>query len=83
MVDIVGDLMTRKQPPRRGRSRCKTPTSDVEKQIIVNYVLMNPDMHLDDVGRTFGIKGGRVSEIIRESKARKVNAAKAKAHATR
>ena len=71
MVDIIDELMTRKMPPRRGRIKCKTPTDENIKRNIVNHVLLNPHLHLDEVGRLFGVKGGRVSEIVRESKARK------------
>ena len=60
----LAKLTKRRSPTRRApRTKCAPVTKALAYRVKV-YARANPDMHMRDIGRAFGIDQGRVSEIL-------------------
>lgn len=56
--------LLRKRPPAKfARVRSRRITSDVVREVL-RFSTQHPDVPNRDIGRRFGIDGGRVSEIL-------------------
>lgn len=60
---IIDDLLVREPPVRRAPDRYRRITPVMKAQIR-QYALAHPAAHQVDIGQTFGINPGRVSEIL-------------------
>lgn len=63
--DVIAGLLFRRATgkPAKARKTARKITGEVVRDVL-EYYAAHPSMHIRDIGRAFGIDGGRVSEII-------------------
>jgi hypothetical protein len=64
IASIVRQYMFRPSPVRRAPSQSHTPDA-LDREAMRRAALANPNVPLREIGRQFGLDGGRVSEAIR------------------
>jgi hypothetical protein len=66
-LDTALKLMTRPPPVRRAKAKSQHMTPELAMKIKV-YADNHPKLSLADIGRTFNVNAGRVSEALRKFK---------------